>query len=60
MRPSRVKRLFKFPFRTRADVRDDVRGEFELHIELRTRDLVEKGLLRRVGKGRITVYRLSH
>jgi predicted permease len=44
MRPSRVKRLFKFPFRTRADVRDDVREEFELHIELRTRELVEEGL----------------
>ncbi len=44
MKPSRVKRLFKFPFRTRADVRADVREEFELHIELRTHELVESGL----------------
>jgi hypothetical protein len=44
MRPARVQRVFKFPFRTREDVRTDVRDEFDLHLELRTQELVEAGL----------------
>ena len=36
--------MFRFTFRDRDDVRDDVNEEFALHLELRTRDLVNEGL----------------
>ena len=39
-----VKRLFRSPFRTREDIRQDVREEFEFHIETRAHELVESGL----------------
>jgi predicted permease len=44
MRPRDVKRLFRFTFRDRDDVRGDIHEEFALHLELRTRDLVNEGL----------------
>ena len=44
MKPRGVKRLFKFARRTRVDIRDDVRDEFEFHLDARTADLVRGGL----------------
>jgi predicted permease len=43
MRPRGVKRLFAFPFRTRADVRTEVRDEFAFHLDMRTEELVALG-----------------
>ncbi len=39
-----MKRLFRFPFRTRDEVRDDVEDEFTFHLDMRTADLVRDGL----------------
>ena len=44
MRPARMRRLFTFGSRTRADVHDDVRDEVEFHLEMRTADLMAEGL----------------
>jgi predicted permease len=44
MRRSGVKRLFRFPLRTRNAVREDVREEFQFHIDVRTEELVRSGL----------------
>jgi hypothetical protein len=43
-RPWSVKRLFRFPFRSRADVRSDVAEEFAFHLDMRTDELVRTGL----------------
>src|SRR6188508_2330974 len=40
----RVRRVFRFPFRRRADVRSDVREEFDFHLEMRTEELMRSGL----------------
>jgi putative ABC transport system permease protein len=39
-----VKRLFRFPSRTRDDVRDDVAEEFRFHLDMRTEELINAGL----------------
>ena len=38
------RRVFRFPFRRRVDVRDDIRDEFDFHLEMRTEELVRSGL----------------
>ena len=45
-----VKRLFRFPWRTREDIRADVTDEFQHHIDMRTDDLVRRGI--RAGEAR--------
>jgi putative ABC transport system permease protein len=44
MRRRGVKRLFRFPWRTAADIRDDVADEFAFHVDMRTEALVASGL----------------
>src|SRR6185503_4575066 len=44
MRPTGIRRLFRFPSRTASDVHDDVREEVAFHIEMRTQELVAEGL----------------
>ncbi|HEY8549197.1 MAG TPA: ABC transporter permease [Vicinamibacterales bacterium] len=44
MLPRGVKRLFRFPFRTREDVRTDVREEFAFHIDMRIEELMRLGV----------------
>ena len=44
MRPSGMRRLFRFASRSAREVRDDVRDEFRFHLEMRTRDLEAEGL----------------
>ena len=44
MRPSGIRRLFRFPTRARADVRRDVNDEIHFHLEMRTAELVAGGL----------------
>jgi putative ABC transport system permease protein len=39
-----VKRLFRFPRRSRDAVREEVHEEFEFHLEMRTEELVRAGL----------------
>jgi hypothetical protein len=39
-----LRRIFRFPFRTRDDVRAEVREEFQFHLDMRTAELVESGL----------------
>ena len=46
LRPWSVKRLFRFPFRSRADVRTDIAEEFGFHLDMRTDELVREGLNR--------------
>jgi len=41
---SRIKRVFRFPFRTRDQVRSDVHEEFQFHLDMRTAELVERGM----------------
>ena len=43
-RPWSVKRLFRFPFRSRAEIRADVAEEFAFHLDMRTDELVREGL----------------
>ena len=38
------KRLFRFPFRRREDVRSDILEEFAFHLEMRTEELIRLGL----------------
>ncbi len=38
-----VKRLFRFPSRTREDIRADVAEGFQFHIDMRTDELVRAG-----------------
>ena len=40
----RQARCFAFPFRTREDVRADVRDEFAFHLDMRTDELMRAGL----------------
>jgi predicted permease len=44
MKRGTVKRLFSFTRRSPADVRGDVRDEFQFHLDTRTADLVRDGL----------------
>lgn len=44
MRPFGVKRVFRFSARRPEDVRDDIRDELALHVELRTAELVSGGM----------------
>jgi predicted permease len=44
MRRPGVKRLFRFPLRTRAAVREDVHEEFGFHLDMRTDELIRSGL----------------
>lgn len=44
MRPWGVKRLFRFPSRTSADVRADVVEEFAFHLDMRIEELRRSGL----------------
>ena len=44
MTRSRIRRLFRFPSRTRTDVREDVREELSFHIDMRAADLVASGV----------------
>ena len=39
-----IKRLFRFPTRTREDVRDDIREEFQFHLDMRAEELRGDGL----------------
>ena len=39
-----MKRLFRFPFRSRHEIRRDVDDEFAFHLDMRTTDLVREGL----------------
>ncbi|HUE85723.1 MAG TPA: ABC transporter permease [Vicinamibacterales bacterium] len=43
MRPWNVKRLFRFPFRSRAAVREDIAEEFSFHLDMRTDELKREG-----------------
>ena len=40
----RIKRVFRFPFRRREDVRCDISEEFEFHLDMRTDALMRLGL----------------
>jgi predicted permease len=44
MRRRGFKRVFRFPFRRREDVRDDIREEFEFHLGMRTEELMRSGM----------------
>ena len=44
MRFRGVKRLFRFPSRTREDVREDIQEEFQFHLDTRTVELVRSGM----------------
>jgi hypothetical protein len=44
MRPWSVKRLFRFPWRSPAEIRTDVADEFAFHLDMRTDELVREGL----------------
>ena len=44
MHPWNVKRLFRFPFRTREAVRVDIAEEFAFHLEMRTDELMRDGM----------------
>ena len=39
-----MKRLFRFTWRSRAEIAQDVANEFDFHIEERTRALVDSGM----------------
>lgn len=43
MIPHGAKRVFRFPWRSRADVRADIREEFQFHLDMRTAELVAAG-----------------
>ena len=44
MRPWNVRRLFRYPSRTNADVRVDIADEFAFHLDMRTEELVREGV----------------
>src|SRR5688572_17028015 len=44
MRRYGVKRLFRFPFRTPGDVREEIAEEFRFHLDMRTEELLNSGL----------------
>ena len=44
MKPGDVKRLFRFPSRSRDDVRSDIAEEFRFHLEMRIQELTQAGL----------------
>ncbi len=39
-----TRRLFRFPWRSRADIRRDVDAEFQFHLDARTEELIASGL----------------
>src|SRR5687768_6584978 len=41
---SGLRRLFRWPWRTRAEIADDVEREIGFHLDARTRELIETGL----------------
>ena len=43
MVPHGAKRTFRFPWRTRREVRADIREEFQFHLDMRAAELVERG-----------------
>ena len=43
MIPHGTKRVFRFPWRNPADVRADIREEFQFHLDMRTAELVAAG-----------------
>ncbi len=43
MIPHGTKRVFTFPWRSTADVRADIREEFQVHLDMRTAELVAAG-----------------
>jgi predicted permease len=43
MIPHGTKRVFRFPWRSTADVRADIREEFQFHLDMRTAELVADG-----------------
>jgi predicted permease len=43
MIPHGTKRVFRFPWRNTADVRADIREEFQFHLDMRTAELVAAG-----------------
>jgi predicted permease len=45
-----MKTLFRFPFRSRDEVRSDVEDEFAFHLDMRTADLVREGLDERTAR----------
>ncbi len=45
-----VKKIFRFPFRTRETVRDDVQEEFQFHLDMRTAELMRLGLTEDVAR----------
>ena len=50
MRPTGIRRLFRFPSRSRDDIRQDVGDEFAFHLDMRTRDLIADGLDERTAR----------
>jgi hypothetical protein len=44
MRPWNVKRLFRYPFRTRDAVRSEIAEEFAFHLDMRTDELTREGM----------------
>ena len=44
MKRRAIKRAFRFPFRRRDDVRNDIREEFQFHLDMRTEELMRFGL----------------
>ncbi len=41
-----MRRHFRFPWRSRADIRRDVDAEFQFHLDARTDELVAEGMTR--------------
>jgi len=44
MRPWNVKRLFRFPSRSRDEVRRDIADEFAFHLDMREKALIDEGM----------------
>ncbi len=51
MRPRGIRRLFRFPSRSRADVGADIREEFAFHVDMRVADLVGSGMPEEAARG---------
>ena len=52
MRPWGVRRLFRFPSRTRDEVRRDIREEFQFHLDMRVEALVRAGMSEAAARAR--------
>ena len=42
----RFRRLFRFPWRTKQQIDADVGAELQFHLEMRTQELMERGMTR--------------